>query len=202
MNKAYSEYDYEFEAAFDEWGDFPLQCAALLFDLLKFNRNIVIRNQYSIKAEKANVLCKYIKNDKNRLYEDPASPEANYCLWIKEPFSTNRELMDIFRLQGTYLSYIVPSNSFDLKEFLEKWKKDEKYLLLSGQASFICNVVDMDRVLNINFNTAVFPKEDIRRILCEWEKTIRHIAEPSQGKRTETQMRSNRGTKYSVRLCF
>ena len=123
-------------------------------------------------------------------------------MWIKEPFSTNRELMDIFRLQGTYLSYIVPSNSFDLKEFLEKWKKDEKYLLLSGQASFICNVVDMDRVLNINFNTAVFPKEDIRRILCEWEKTIRHIAEPSQGKRTETQMRSNRGTKYSVRLCF
>ena len=196
------EIDYEFEAAFDEWGDFPLQCAALLFDLLKFNRNIVIRNQYSIKAEKANVLCKYIKNDKNRLYEDPASPEANYCLWIKEPFSTNRELMDIFRLQGTYLSYIVPSNSFDLKEFLEKWKKDEKYLLLSGQASFICNVVDMDRVLNINFNTAVFPKEDIRRILCEWEKAIRHIAEPSQGKRTETQMRSNHGTKYSVRLCF
>lgn len=64
VNELYFEIDYEIEAVFDEQGDFPLQCAAILFDLLKFNRNIVIKNQYSKKAEKTNVISKYIENYK------------------------------------------------------------------------------------------------------------------------------------------
>lgn len=202
VNELYFEIDYEIEAVFDEQGDFPLQCAAILFDLLKFNRNIVIKNQYSIKAEKTNVISKYIENDQNYFYEWPKSPKGNYCVWIKESFLTNHEIIDILRLQGTFLSYIVPSESFDWKEFLENWKEDEKYLLLSGQSSFICNVIDMDRTLNINFNTAVFSTEEIISIISEWQKAINHIAVSSQVRRTETQMRSKHGNKYRVQLCF
>ncbi len=202
MNKPCFEIDYEIEAVFDEYGDFPLQCAALLFDLLKFNRNIIIKNQYTIKAEKTNVISKYIENDQNYFYEWPKCPKGDYCVWIKDSFSTNQELIDILRLQGIYLSYIVPSASFNWKEFLESWKKDERYLLLSGQSSFICNVIDMDRTLNINFNTTVFSTEEIIRILSEWEKAINHIAKPSRMRRTKTQMRSKQGNIYQVRLCF
>ena len=202
MKEPYYEIDYEIEAVFDEQGDFPLQCAALLFDLLKFNRNVIIKNQYAIKAEKASVISKYIKNGHNYFYEWPQSPLGNYCIWIKESFLTNQKLVDLLRLQGTFLSYIVPSDSFDWKEFLENWKEDEKYLLASGQSLFVCNVVDMDRVLNINFNTAVFSAERINCIIHEWQDAINHIADPSQMRRAETQMRSKNGSKSRVRLCF
>lgn len=202
MKEPYYEIDYEIEAAFDEQEDFPLQCAALLFDLLKFDRNIIIKDQYAIKAEKASVIYKYIKNGHNYFYEWPQSPLGNYCIWIKESFLTNQKLVDLLRLQGTFLSYIVPSDSFDWKEFLESWKEDEKYLLASGQSLFICNVVDMDRILNINFNTAVFSTERINRIIHEWQDAINHIADPSQMRRTETQVRGKNGDKYIVRLSF
>lgn len=119
MKEPYYEIDYEIEAVFDEQGDFPLQCAALLFDLLKFDRNVIIKNQYAIKAEKASAISKYIKNGHNCFYEWPESPLGNYCIWIKESFLTNQKLVDLLRLQGTFLSYIVPSDSFDWKEFLE-----------------------------------------------------------------------------------
>lgn len=69
MKEPYYEIDYEIEAVFDEQGDFPLQCAALLFDLLKFDRNVIIKNRYAIKAEKASVISKYIKNGHNCFYE-------------------------------------------------------------------------------------------------------------------------------------
>ena len=86
MNEPYFEIDYEIEAPFDMQGEFPLQCAALLFDLLDFNRNIVIKNQYSIKAEKANVIAKYAVNDQNYFFEWHRHPEGNYCMWIKMVF--------------------------------------------------------------------------------------------------------------------
>lgn len=201
MGEPYFEIDYEIEAVFDEYGDFPLQCAALLFDLLNINGNVVIKNQYSIKPEKTKAISRYMGNH-NCFYEWPKRPEGNYCLWLKQSFQTNLELMNILKLQGTYLTYIVPTGSFDWDTFLENWKKDERYLLLSGQSSFICNVIDMDRTLNINFNTTVFSKEKIMGIINEWEKSIINNSESSQAKRTVEKMNSKYGNKCRVHLCF
>lgn len=201
MDEVYFEIDYEIEAAFDEYGDFPLQCAALLFDLLNFNSNIIIKNQYSIKPERAKALSQYL-GKQNCFYEDPKTPEGNYCIWIKQNFQTNQELIRIFKLQGIYLTYIVPNKSFDWEGFLKNWKKDERYLLLSGQSSFICNVIDMDRILNLNFNTAVFSEEKIIHIMNEWEKAITNTAGSSKVRKTVEKMRSKHGNKYRVCLCF
>lgn len=202
MNKSYFEIDYEIEAVFDKNGDFPLKCAALLFDLLKFHENIVIKNRYVAKKEAQSVLLKHIQSDQNDFYAWPEFPKGDYCLWIKSGFSSNQELMDILRLQGMYLSYIVPSDSFEWDAFLKNWREDERYLLSAGQAPFVCNVIDMDRKLNINFSTALFSTETIMTILNKWEKSISVIADPLRVKRTEMQMRSKHGNKYSVCLRF
>lgn len=195
------EIDYEIEAACDEYGDFPLYCAILLFDLLNLNENIIIKNQYSIKAEKTNVIQQY-NIGQNCYYEWPKSPEGNYCIWIKESYTSNQTLIDILKLQGTYLSYIVPTDSFDWEYFVEKWEEDDGYLLSTGQATFICNVIDMDRTLNLNFNSAVFSKEMILDLITKWEKEIGHIAQFTQIRRMATTMRSKRGNKHLVRLCL
>lgn len=199
---SFFEIDYEIEAKCDEYGDFPLQCAALLFDLLDIRENVVIKNQYSIKTEKAKVIEKYIENKENSFYECSLSPEGNYCIWLKQSFSTNQELVNILKLQGIYLSYIVPNDSFDWEDFLKHWKNDEKDLLLSGQAMFICNVIDEDRTLNINFNADYFSTEKITNITAEWEKSIKSIAKYTHVKRNVAQMRSKHGNKHLIRLCF
>lgn len=199
---SFFEIDYEIEAVYDEYGDFPLQCAILLFDLLGIKENIVIKNQHSIKVERTKAIKKYIENKENCFYEWPKSPKGNYCIWIKQSLSTNQKLMSILELQGIYLSYIVPNYTFDWDNFLRRWKEDEKNLLLSGQALFICNVIDEDRTLNINFNTTVFSMERIMSVLTKWEKSIINIAEYTQLKRNTAQMRGKYGNKSLVRLCL
>lgn len=195
------EIDYEIEASCDEYGNFPLYCATLLFDLLNFNGNIVIKNRYVGKAEKAGVIQQY-NNRRNCYYEWHKFPEGNYCIWIKDSYTSNESLIDILKLQGTYLSYIVPTDSFNWEDFLKNWQKNEAYLLLSGQASFICNVIDMDRTLNLNFSVAVFSKEKILDVTTKWEKEICHLARFKQMRRTAATMRSKHGNKHLVRLCF
>ncbi len=202
MDEHYFEIDYEIEADFDMEGDFSLQCATLLFDLLNINGNVIIKNQYAQKAEKRKTISKYVGNEQNYFYEWPKHPEGNYCIWIKESFSTNQEIIDILKLQGTYLSYIAPTDSFDWEDFLKNWKKDERYLLLSRQASFICNIIDMDRTLNINFNTAIFSTEKIVSIISKWQEAITLITKPSKVSKSETKIRSKHGNKYQVQLCF
>lgn len=199
---SFFEIDYEIEAVFDEYGDFPLECAILLFDLLSINGNIVIKNRYSIKEEKTEVIKKYTENIENCFYECPKDPEANYCVWIKQNFSTNQQLINILKLQGIYLSYIVPNDSFNWESFLRNWNEDEKSLLLSNQASFVCNVIDMDRTLNVSFNTAVFSMVRITSIITEWERLIMNFAGSAKVKKTVGQMRSKYGNKHVVRLCF
>ncbi len=202
MDKPFWETDYEIEAACDKDGDFPIQCACLLFDLLNINENIIIKNRYAAKREKAEVLKKYIDNKEKHFFEWHKHPEANYCLWVREHFYNNKALIDILKLQGIYLSYIVPSDSFNWENFTEKWEENEQNLLLSGQALFICNVLDMDRTLNICFNSAAFPKEKIMSVLSQWEKMIVSLAESTQVKRTTAQLRTKYGNKPFVRLCL
>jgi len=201
MNSLY-EIDYEIESIYDEYGDFPLHCATLLFDLLNIHSNIIIKNQYSIKTEKTKIISKYLKNEQNYFYEWPKSPEGNYCIWIKQHFSTNQEFIDILNLQGTYLSYIVPNDSFEWGNFQKRWKEDEWYLFLTGQVSFACNIIDMDRTLNIIFDTTVFSIERITSVVADWEKAITCIAKSTQQKKTVTKMRSKYGNKQLVRLSF
>lgn len=196
------EIDYEIASIHDEYGDFPLQCATILFDLLNIKSNIVIKNQYSIKPEKAKVLSQYISNEHNCFHEWPKSPEGNYCVWIKHNFSTNQQLVDILRLQGTYLSYIAPNDLFAWDDFLKNWSNDERYLILSEQASFVCNVFDMDRTLNINFNTADFSIEEIASVLAEWEGVMSQISKPIQLTRNVSGIRGKYGDKHLVRLSF
>lgn len=194
---AYIEIDYEIEAVCDTYGEFPLHCAALLFDLLKLKKNIVIKNQYTIKAEKEKIIRQYRDNPQNCYYERPKCPEGDYCVWIKEGFPSNRELIELLNLQGIYLSYIAPTDSFDWEAFLNKWREKEDYLLSLGQASFICNVLDMDRTLNLKFSTAKYPSARIADITAAWEKEIVQVAQASCVQRTLVQMRGN---KQLVRL--
>lgn len=199
---SFFEIDYEIEATLDEYGDFPLYCATLLFDLLNIKSNIVIKNQHTIKAEKKSVIQQYTENKQNYYYEWPRSPDGNYCIWIKEKFLSNHKLIDLLKLQGIYLSYIVPNETFDWNKFLVEWKKDNINLLSSNQASFICNVIDMDRTLNLIFNISEFPREEIIGLLNKWERAIESIAQSTQVIRTETQMRSKYGSKILVQLKY
>lgn len=196
------EVDYEIESMCDTYGDFPLRCAVLLFDLLNIHSNIIIKNQYTIKEEKTKTISKYIDNEQNYFYEWPKSPEGNYCIWIRHYLSTNQELFDVLNLQGIYLSYIVPTDSFNWVCFLKRWKEDEKHLILSGQASFCCNIIDMDRTLNIIFDTNVFSVDRINEILAYWEKAMIHIAKSTQTKKVVKKMRSKHGEKQLVQLSF
>lgn len=201
MEERCFEINYEIEAIFDEYGEFPLHCATLLFDLLNINGNVVIKNQYSIKPEKSKVVTQYIGNQ-TYFYEWPKRPEGNYCVWLKQSFQTNQEILNILKLQGTYLTYIVPTESFDWENFLENWEKDERYLLFSGQSSFICNVIDMERTLNINFDTTVYSAEKIMDIIREWEKSIFNTSESLRVERTVEEIRGKYGILSQVRLRF
>ena len=194
------EIDYEIESVYDYDGDFPLLCAALLFDLLNIKGNIIIKNRNTVKSEKAHIMQYYTINKNNYYYEWPDSPDGNYCVWIRESFSSNRELMDLLRLQGIYLSYIVPTESFDWKSFTDNWQKDDTYLLSSNQASFICCVIDADRDLNLNFNASIFSEEKITYLLTKWEGEIARVASSCRIERTVKHMRSKNGTKYLVQL--
>jgi len=194
---AYIEMDYEIEATCDMDGEFPLHCAALLFDLLNLKENIVIKNQYTIKAEKENIIRQYRDHPQNCYYEWPKCPEGDYCVWIKGGFPSNQELIDLLCLQGIYLSYIAPTDAFDWEAFLNKWREKEDYLLLIGQASFICNVIDMDRTLNLKFSTAQYSSARIAEIMTAWEKEIAQIAQAACVQRMTVQ---RRGNKQLVRL--
>lgn len=202
MEKQFWQIDYEIEAKCDMIGDFPVQCAALLFELLSLNSNIIIKKRYTLRNNESEVIRKYIDNDLNRFYRYSKHPDVDYCLWIKQQILTQQELIELLKLQGIYLSCIVPNDTFDWEDFLDKWEKDERYLLLSGQASFICNILDEDRRLNIGFNTVVYSMDKISNVLSAWEKSITHIAEANQAYRTMTQMRSKYGNKPLVQLCL
>ena len=200
MPGVFYETDYEIAAACDECGDFPLKCAAMLFDLLEIKGNVIIKNQHVKRPEKEEALAPYVKNKENRYFASPKHPESDYCIWIKQPFSANQTLMPILSLQGIDLSYIVPMDSFDWNGFLENWKQDERELLLSGQAAFICNIIDADRTLNLGFNPAFFSEEKITDVLCQWEQLIVRAAHGTQVKRDEGQRRSEYGRKTLVEL--
>lgn len=190
MSGAFYETDYEIAAACDESGAFPLECAAMLFDLLEIKENVIIKNQHVKRPEKEEALAPYVENKENRYFASHEHPESDYCIWIKQPFSTNQTLMPILALQGIALSYIVPTDSFDWNGFLENWKQDERELLLSGQAAFVCNIIDADRTLNLGFNTAFFSEEKIAEVLRQWEQLIVRAAHGTQVKRdggTKTQ---------------
>lgn len=202
MDKPFWQVDYEIEARCDWDGDFPLQCAAALFASLNLNSNVILKKRYTLRSKETEVIAKYIEDRQNRFYRHSKRPDANYCLWIKHGVLSQQELLDLLRLQGIHLSYIVPTGAFDWEDFLDKWGKDERYLLLSGQASFICNILDEDRHLNIGFNTVVFSMDKISNVLSAWEESITHIAEAAKVCRTVTQMRSRYGNKQTVRLCL
>ena len=195
------EINYEIEAVCDEYGEFPLQCATLLFDLLGFNSDIIIKNKKTIKPEKTNIIQPF-KNDNNVYYELPQSPEGDYCLWIKEKLLSNKQIVDILNLQGIYLSYIVPNDFFNWDIFLKKWKEDVGYLLESNQATFICNIIDMDRVLSLNFNTNSYSEEFIWSLIDKWEKMILDVASTSVVKRIEQHGRGKYCNKHLIRLCL
>ena len=122
--------------------------------------------------------------------------------------------MEVLKLQCIYLSYIAVTDSFDWKSFIEKWKEDEVHLFLSGQASFICNVIDEERTLNLNFNTAILSEGQIMNIIAKWEQEIDytvarweqeigHIARTSKKQRIVTLLRGGRnGNKYRIRLLY
>lgn len=202
MMSALYEIDYVLESPRDWVGEFPLQCAALLFDMLGVYSNVVIRNKYAIKKEKAEIISKYVDNTKNLLCECPKCPEGNYAIWLKHGFVTNQEIIDILGLQGTYLSYIVPSDSFNWEKFSANWKDDEHCLILSGEAVFVCNIVDMERTLNINFNTENFPIKRITTIISKWEQKIKQLDGTERLVKTTVQEHSKYGNKQLIRLKF
>ena len=202
MDKPFWQVDYEIEARCDWDGDFPLQCAAALFASLNLNSNIIIKKRYTLRNNESEVIRKYIDNDLNRFYRYSKHPDVDYCLWIKQQILTQQELIELLKLQGIYLSCIVPNDTFDWEDFLDKWEKDERYLLLSGQASFICNILDEDRRLNIGFNTVVYSMDKISNVLSAWEKSITHIAKAAKVCGTVTQTRSRYGDKQTVILCL
>ena len=200
MDGLFYETDYEIAVACDEYGDFPLECAATLFDLLGIKNNVIIKNQHVIRPEKEKALAQFVENKGNCYFASHKHPESDYCIWIKQPFSTNQELIQILKLQLIYLSYIVPTDSFVWKRFIENWKEDERELLLSGQAAFICNVIDADRTLNLSFNPAFFSTENVSKILAEWERTMYDMIKNTRVKRTAEQQRSKYGDKWVVRI--
>lgn len=194
------EFDYVIEASCDWDGDFPLQCATMLFDLLEINDGIVIKNQYAIRQEKAEVLKPYIEDPKNCYYAWPENPEGDYCIWVKQPLDSNATLLPVLKLQGIYLSCIVPTNTFVWEDFCRDRKADERKLILTDQAAFVCNIVDEDRVLNLGFNTALFSEKKIADVLRRWEQMIVHAANGTQVKRDGGERRSEYGSKTLVEL--
>ena len=200
MDKPYWQIAYEIEARRDWDGTLPLQCAASLFASLHLNSDLVIKRRYTWRSNESEVIRKYIKDGCDLFYRHPKRTEADLCLWIKQRVLTQRELIDLLGLQGIYLSYIVPTDAFVWEDFLDKWESDAVHLLLSGQASFICDICDEDRRLDITFNTAVFSMEETANALSAWERAIAHIAEAQQVYRTETQMRGKYGNESLVQL--
>lgn len=194
------EIDYEFDSVTDEYGDFPIRCATMLFDLLGFNKNVIIKNQYVYKPEKAFVVARYYGKDSNRYYEWPKNRSGDYCVWIKEGYSSNQELIDFLSLQVIHLSFIVPTKTFDWEKFIENWRSDEQNLIQTGQASFICNIVDMDRDLNLFFNADDYTPEMISDMLARWESEITKQDEPIKVQRSEYLIRGKYGEKSLITI--
>lgn len=201
MNTIY-EIDYEIESIYDLDGDFPLECAAVLFELLNIKTNFIIKNRSAVRKEKDKIISKYINNNQNIFYELEKYPKVNFSLWIKEDNLTNNDIIDILKLQVTDLSFIVPNNLFDWNRFLTNWKKDVDYLVSSDEATFACNIIDMDRTINMIFNTSVYSMETINKILVEWENAMMSMAQSSKVKRTEYIMKEKRKKKPLIQLIY
>ena len=162
--------NYDIESVFDEFGRFPLECTIMLFDILEWKSNILIKNQYVAKDKRS--VKKIIENEKNIYYEYPSFPEGNYCIWIKDNIQ-NDELIEVLSLQGIYMCCIQPTKLFDWNSFQSKNKKDESCLFLDNQASFICEIIDQDRVISLYFNNDYYPIQFIKDILCQWENRMK-----------------------------
>ena len=155
-----------------------------------------------MRKEKDKIISKYINNNQNIFYELEKYPKVNFSLWIKEDNLTNNDIIDILKLQVTDLSFIVPNNLFDWNRFLTNWKKDVDYLVSSDEATFACNIIDMDRTINMIFNTSVYSMETINKILVEWENAMMSMAQSSKVKRTEYIMKEKRKKKPLIQLIY
>ena len=165
------EIEYDIESTFDKDGIFPLVCTNMLFDVLKWNSNVLIKNQ-CVAKEKKTTVERILKNQKNIFYEHSFFPEGNYCLWIKDCLESG-ELSEVLNLQGIYMCCIQPTKVFDWNIFQNKWKSDEIYLFADNQASFVCKIIDMDRVLNLYFNEDYYSLHFVDNILYLWEVRIK-----------------------------
>ena len=165
------EIEYDIESTFDEYGNFPIACAIMLFDILGWRSNVLIKNQYVAK-EKNFIVQHVLENKRNILYEHSFFPEGNYCLWIKDCLQTN-ELSKVLDLQGIYMCCIQPTEMFNWSNFQTKWKNDEIYLFPDNEASFVCKIIDMDRVLDLYFNEDYYSVNFIDNVLSLWESRIK-----------------------------
>lgn len=150
-----------------------LQFVCYLFDIMNCKSNVIIKNLFNEENDDIrSMLKKYVNNSHNLLYESlyecHRKKYFNYALWIKETFASNLKIMDLLLTQILDLSYIVPKENFDIDKFVKLWKKDEKYLIEENEASFMCNITDLDRYLILHFNLVDYNEEKISDILKLW----------------------------------
>ncbi len=194
----YIKVTYDIVAYYDMDGDFPLRCAAMLFDLLGFRENVIVRNKYVVRKERDDVIQHYMAEKRNLFFERPGHADSDYCVWIKERLASNLELMELLNLQAIDLHYIVPTASFNEADIEELWTTDIPTLLQTGKASFVCNIVDQDRELELFFDPDVIPESSRTNALTAWEQQIVNYVQPVKLRRKE--IGGPHGEKYFVQL--
>ena len=176
-----TEFYYEIESDADT-DAFTLMCVALLLDLLGFKNNVVIRNQYARHDDSNHIINRYAQS-KNNVYVKRSSSE--YRLWIRDEFSSNFDLLDLFELQGMQLSYLVPSDKFASSCMDSHWPAETRDLLMTDSFSFACDVMDEDQNLSIAFNSKEYGPHQIRSVLSEWERRMVQYWQPTAFHRKE-----------------
>lgn len=156
--------------------DLPLIEITKLMDKLSIKSNIAL---YFSRANVPNtdvVLNYYIDQYKINVLNKNGSEKADYIL-IFDKIMSNAELLKIMEQHGLNLYYINTKSIADFSE-IESIFNEKNSLMIDSKLFELTHYevlvyFDIDRTIDISFNSNSFTKEKISELLYDWLKSVK-----------------------------
>lgn len=156
--------------------DLPLIEISKLMDILSVNTNVALYFSRARVPNTEKVLKEYTNNHKVNIIRKKGWEDSDYIVIFKN-IKNNKELLNLMKQHGINLYYINTkkyenfSNIQDI--FKEKFNPNLDYKLYELIKYEILVYFDIDRTIEISFNSRSFNKEEIYTTIINWLKSMK-----------------------------